>query len=775
MRIKNNLRISVLISFLIFTITASAQSVGLVLGGGGAKGLSHIGVIKALEEHHIPIDFVAGTSMGAIIAGLYATGYSPDEMVALIKSDDFTAWYRGLEEHDYATYIYRREAVPDMFGFSFGKDETWEKKRLKWALPVSLVSPYQMDLAVIQIFAQASARAEYNFDRLMVPFRCVSADIVNKRPYIARSGDLGSSIRASMTFPLVFKPIMIDSVLMFDGGVYNNFPWDVMERDFNPDLIIGSQCIENTKTPSEDDVVKQIGNLVMFESNYDIPPEKGVLISADYTMYALLDFNKVDEIMAKGYESAMAHIDELKERISRVSDPQELSRTRAAFKEGYLPLRFKEIKVGGSVSQAQQSFIDRTIRSDRNDVFDFDQLKYGYYRVLATKEVKTFHPRVEMRPDSLFNVYIKATQAAPLRILIGGNISSSSLNQGFLGLEYRLWGSTLAKTALDLWAGRLYNGVNLYWRHDLGIRPLFFYEVNVTGHRFDYFSGSQDLFYSDAHPNNMQETEVFATVSGGVPVAFNTSYVMKIGADIGVNYFTYFSVPDFSSVDIPERSLFKYISPSLTVHRNTLDYKQYPSRGNNQFFNFRYVTGWETHTPGSRSYRDSRTDKIHRSMFTARFYDESYYSFGDHFSVGVLIDIALGNSPFMTDYISTVMAQPAFQPTPHSKTLMLDQYRADTYLGCGLIPVVRFTPSIMLHLSGFYFLPYQKVMQGERGALYLAQPLSVHSWMGTAALVWQSPIGPVSLSTNFYDREVNKFYTQLNIGYLIFKRKALSR
>ena len=75
--------------------------------------------------------------------------------------------------------------------------------------------------------------------------------------------------------PLVFKPIMIDSVLMFDGGVYNNFPRDVMEHDFNPDLIIGVQCIENAKTPSEDDVVRQIGNLVMFASNYHIPEEKG--------------------------------------------------------------------------------------------------------------------------------------------------------------------------------------------------------------------------------------------------------------------------------------------------------------------------------------------------------------------------------------------------------------------------------------------------------------------------------------------------------------------
>jgi len=766
----------VLFGFLIFTTVASAQSVGLVLGGGGAKGLSHIGVIKALEEHNIPIDYVAGTSMGAIIAGLYAIGYSPDEMVALIKSDDFNTWYRGLDEHGYATYIYRREPVPDMFGFSFGKGEELEKKGLKLELPVSLVAPYQMDLAVLQIFGQAGARAGYDFDRLMAPFRCVSADVVNKKPYIARSGDLGSAIRASMTFPLVFKPIMIDGVLMFDGGVYNNFPRDVMERDFNPDVIIGAQCIENAKTPSEDDVVKQIGNLVIFETNYDIPEEKGVLISGDYTMYALLDFQKVDEIMTKGYESTIARIEEIKERITRVSDPQELSRRRASFREGYLPFRFKDVMVEGSVEPSQQEFIDRTIRLDRQEPFDFGQLKRGYYRVLATKEFKTFYPRALMRPDSLFDVYIKATKAAPFRLMIGGNISSSSLNQGYLGLEYRFWGATMAKTALDLWAGRLYNGANLYWRHDLGIRPLFFYEINVTGHRFDYFSGSQDLFYSEAYPNNMQESEVFATVNVGMPLSFHRSYALKIGADAGVNYFTYFSVPDFSSADSPNKATFRYLSPLLTINRNTLDYKQYPTRGNNQSITFRYVTGWETYLPGSRApLRNSGANDTHRAMFTARFFDERYHRIGDHFSMGILVDIAIGNSPFMSDYISTVMAQPAFQPTPHSKTLMLDQYRADVYLGCGLIPVVRFTPTFSLRLSGFYFLPYQKTMQDGWGNLYNAEALSVDSWMASAALVWQSPLGPVSLSTNYYDKEVNKLYTQLNIGYLIFKRKALSR
>ena len=764
-----------LLGFLIVTTTLTAQSVGLVLGGGGAKGLSHIGVIKALEEYNIPVDYVAGTSIGAIIAGLYAAGYSPDEMIALFKSDDFKAWYRGMDEHGYATYVYRREPVPDMFGFSFGPGQNLEKKGINLELPVSVVGPYQMDLAVVQIFGQAGARAGYNFDRLMVPFRCVTSDVVHKKPYVARSGDLGSAIRASMTIPLVFKPLMIDSVLMFDGGIYNNFPLDVMERDFGPEFIIGAQCAENAKMPTEDDVVEQMKNLIIFASDYHVPAEKGVLISADYTKFNIMDFQKIDELVSKGYETALAVMEEIQKRVVRTVTSQALADKRAAFRDGFMPLVFKDIKVEGSISRKQRHFIDRTLRYDSRKPFDFDQLKHGYYRVLATKEVNTFYPRAQMRPDSLFDVYIKATNAAPFRVMIGGNISSSSLNQAYLGLEYRFWKTSLAKTALDLWAGRLYSGFNLYWRHDLGVRPLVFYEINATGHRFDYFSGSQELFYSDAHPNKMQESEIFVTVNGGVPLSFYRSYVMKVGADIGTNSFRYFSIPDFTSIDTPEKTVFKYVSPSLTINRNTLDYKQYPSQGNNQLVNFRYIFGQETSTPGSRSHLEARTKQAPRSMFTARFFDESYYRMGSHFSMGMLVDIAWGYSTFMSDYISTVMAQPAFQPTPHSRTLMLEQYRADTYLGLGLMPVACITPSISFRLSGFFFLPYRKTMQDALGNLYRATPFSVHSWMASTALVWQSPVGPVSLSANYYDRESNKLYTQLNIGYLIFKRKALSR
>lgn len=234
--------IIVLLSLFILLPTR-AQKVGLVLSGGGAKGMTHIGVIRALEENGIPIDYVAGTSMGAIIGALYAMGYSPDDMEALLRSPDFKHWYTGTVETEYNYYFKENRPTPEFFTVHFGiKDSTRTKPQI---LPTSMVNPIQMNLAFVELFARATASCGGNFDRLFIPFRCVASDVYNKRPLIMKNGDLGDAVRASMSFPFVFKPIEIDSVLAYDGGIYNNFPTDVMREDFHPDIIIGSVVAAN--------------------------------------------------------------------------------------------------------------------------------------------------------------------------------------------------------------------------------------------------------------------------------------------------------------------------------------------------------------------------------------------------------------------------------------------------------------------------------------------------------------------------------------------------
>ena len=170
---------------------------GLSLSGGGAKGLSHVGVIKALEENDIPIDYICGTSIGAIVGGLYAIGYSPDEMMALFKSAEFESWYKGLPEPDFAT-LFLQGTSSSRPWWSFHslqlvnrKDDFGKEKRVRIGHAYEPVSPYPMDIAVLQIFTEASEAAGGNYDSLMVQFFCVASDIVNKKAVVMPQRQFG--------------------------------------------------------------------------------------------------------------------------------------------------------------------------------------------------------------------------------------------------------------------------------------------------------------------------------------------------------------------------------------------------------------------------------------------------------------------------------------------------------------------------------------------------------------------------------------------------------
>ena len=221
----------------------------MVLSGGGAKGAAHIGVIKALEENNIPIDYITGTSIGAIIGSLYAMGYSPEEMLELMLSKEFSYWQTGTVEEQYTYYFKEPYPTPEFAHFSIDMSDSLQIKAS--FLPQSLINPIQMNQAFMALFSQATAKAGWNFDNLFVPFRCVASDIYTKKPIIFKNGDLGDAVRASMTFPFFFQPIWKDSIPLFDGGIYDNFPVGPMKDAFHPDFIFGSTVSGGNKKPSE--------------------------------------------------------------------------------------------------------------------------------------------------------------------------------------------------------------------------------------------------------------------------------------------------------------------------------------------------------------------------------------------------------------------------------------------------------------------------------------------------------------------------------------------
>lgn len=293
--------------------SADSQSVGLVLSGGGSKGIAHIGVIKALEENDIPIDYITGTSMGAIVGGLYAAGYTPDEMMQLLLSKEFGYWSTGQIDPDYIYYFATEPPSPVMLSVPISSKRD-SIRAAKSAVPASLISPMPMSFAFMELFSGYTAQCGGDFDRLFVPFRCVASDCEAKHKVVLRSGRLGDAIRASMSFPVVFQPTRIDSMLLYDGGIYDNFPVDVMREDFAPSIMLGVDVSASSSGP-QTSLMAQIENLVIQNNNYDLPADQGIKMRINLDQFSLLDFPKAQQIYKIGYDHAMAMMDSIKSRV----------------------------------------------------------------------------------------------------------------------------------------------------------------------------------------------------------------------------------------------------------------------------------------------------------------------------------------------------------------------------------------------------------------------------------------------------------------------------
>ncbi|MBR4069995.1 MAG: patatin-like phospholipase family protein, partial [Bacteroidaceae bacterium] len=163
-------RLLSILSIVMITIIAQAQTVGLVLSGGGAKGIAHVGLIKALEEHNIPIDYITGTSMGSIVGALYAMGYTPDEMMEIFTSQEFLNWAFGVIPKENLYYFLVPEKTPEIVTFNLGQvtpdTTTNPTKILNRIIPESVISPLAMNFAFMDLFDRYTAQCGGDFDKL---------------------------------------------------------------------------------------------------------------------------------------------------------------------------------------------------------------------------------------------------------------------------------------------------------------------------------------------------------------------------------------------------------------------------------------------------------------------------------------------------------------------------------------------------------------------------------------------------------------------------------
>ncbi len=745
----------------------SAQSVGLVLSGGGAKGIAHIGLIKALEENNIPIDYVAGTSMGAIVSALYAVGMSPDEMIELIKSDNFKSWQTGKVDARDMFYFKQYDPTPEFGHFKIDVKDTTKTKTT--FLPVSLVNPIQMNLGFIELFAKPTALSGGDFDRLMVPFRCIASDVYNKQAVVFRKGNLGNSVRASMTIPFVFKPIEIDGNLLYDGGIYNNFPADVMLSDFNPDYMIGSVVVENPNKPKENDIMSQMENMVMQKTNYNIEKNRGVTIQFKLDDVGLLDFDKVDYLYELGYKKGLEYIKELKQRINRQVTPENMALRRFIFKSKQPDLVFKKISVSG-VSKNQEAYILSQIKKNERGEISFKDFRKTYFKLLSDKKIEEINPELTYDHESgYFNLNLKVKLNENLSVAIGGLISSISSNHAYLGLKYQ----TLRFYSLDLNAdaqiGDTYNAFQLSARIEIpSVVPL--YMKTLVGTSSKKYFESKRLFIQESAAAYLNQSETFCRVSFGTP--YKTTGRAILGLTYGVQTDEYSASTTTSSEVLLDETEHQLLGASLRFEKNTLNSVMYPSRGINVFLLNQAFSGKEEYFKNeSGRLVSSGTQRYYWGQ--SRFCIKKYIANKRGISIGTLLDVTASNKNAFKNYPSTLLQAPAFSPTPHSKIVFNEKLRAFNYLAVGIMPLWSTESGFQIRTEFYGFLPYQEIQRDSENKAILGKKLNSFSYLGEASLVYNLPIASIGVFANRYSFPSNNWNWGINIGFLLYNAKLI--
>ncbi|MEG1648272.1 MAG: patatin-like phospholipase family protein [Rikenellaceae bacterium] len=771
----------ILILLSVFLPKANAQKVGVVLSGGGAKGLYHIGILKALEDNDIPIDYIAGTSMGSIVGGMYASGMSPDEMLTIFRSNEISVWLSGKIEDRYQYFYKKPDPNGSMVSFDVNLKKIMERKRnpnlqdnddraaiinfneQRAAHFSSLISSVQLDLAMLKYFSSPTAAARNNFDSLFVPFRCVSVNIIRREEYLWKNGDLGKAIRSSMAIPLVFKPIIVDSMMMYDGGILNNFPWKELNADFNPDVIIGGICTGGKIDPSS--ITGQIELLTMSKTDYNLPDSVGVKISRNVDI-GMLDYAKVDYAVALGYEDAMKLIPQIKERVKRRVSGEDIASRRLKFQEKCPSLIFDDIDIMG-LTPHQVEYVESQLQIDRNKAIDFESFKSEYFKIVSGGMVDGDFPTAIYNPETgYYKINMSMTARSSFKAMAGVNISSANINEGYLSFQYSKTGRISSTQTLSGYLGNFYSSANFSTRYNFyGRRQPFYISSNLNYSFFDYGRGNNQRYsYGNRAFDYSRLNGYYFDAAIGMPVERLSKLELRyaMGRDIYKFDPINMSMPNLS----PHKSNFGYITANLSLSRNSLNYTTYPIRGLQQSITalitysdekFRHGLTVGGLTPPNVKRKDL--------WFGGSFYRDDYYPVVNHFSIGYTLQAIYTNMPSQANEYGTKLIAPGFYPTEHSKTLFLPDFHNASFAAVGIKPTIEWNDNIYLKTEAFVYFPDLTNYKAISDRL---------KYIISSSIVYQSPIGPVSLNYSHYDiKGMAKDYFTFNIGLIMFNKRGI--
>ncbi|WP_020532497.1 patatin-like phospholipase family protein [Flexithrix dorotheae] len=756
------------------------EKVALVMSGGGALGIAHLGVIKALEENNIPIDYVIGTSMGGVIAGFYAAGYSVEEMEEIVLSEDFQNWVKGKFDDDYRNIFYENQADPTIISLKLGIHEKFGVN-----LKSSFINDAALNFALAELLTPASAKVNGNFDSLFVPFRCVTSDVFSQVPVVLEKGNLANSVRASMNIPLVFSPVKVGDRYLFDGGIYNNFPVEDAKKIFKPDFTIGVNVSSNTlqEYPYGNDeyyLPDLMSYILVSKSDTVLASENGVYIHPDLDGFSSFDFEYARELLEAGYEIGQKRVDLIKNKLTRRIDQNEVKKKRIEFRAGIPELNIGGTRITSLTDSLSKYILNQEKLLNQNNP-NLDKVRNMYFHFAESDNFEALFPNFDFNPDKkTFDFNLKTKPNNNFKLKLGGALTNRSTTQLFLGLDYNLMKESDYRFGLNLYTGAFYFSSDF----SVHIRPPsrlpFYISPRFIFNQWDYRAG-KGLF------NNVESLQSFVLSKDlklGAEIGLSTGRKSKLA--FSVDYFAnndkYSPFENLVDVDSLSQTKFDGIVGKIGYYRNNLNRKQFASRGHFFETSIQYIAGQERFFPGAISrnsgiagLKDPQTNN--HDWFRLKISGEQYFPMGKY-TLGTFGEGMISNQPFFSNYKASKINAQQFYPLNDSRGLFLSQYRSYNYVAAGLKNIFSITSLLDLRAEVFLYMDLTPISTPENGIPEVDQEFNEKfdaRMVNSLALVYHSFLGPVSANLNYYEKNDGEgaWKIFLQLGFLIQNKKAL--
>jgi len=544
--------------------------VAVVLCGGGAKGAAHVGALRVIEEAGVPVDIIVGTSMGAIVGGLYSVGYTPDQMDSLFKSQDWE--YMLSDQVSRLDHSFTKKEYMDKYFLSLPLG-----KREKNFLGRGVVRGHN----VLNLLTQLTLgyHDSIDFNKLPIPFACVAQDIYNGEEVVLHSGHLPLCIRSSMSIPGVFAPVSIGDHLLIDGGMCNNFPVDVA-RSMGADIVIGIDVQNQLKTKKEDleNVLSVLGQLIdltgeeKYKKNVD---DTDIYIKVNVEGYSTASFTKVaiDTLIQRGTQAAMAKQTEL---LALGAKMKHVDNT--AFRQGIeRPTKFfvKDITFKGLDEHDQKMLMKRGHIAE-NDSISIDQIKQAVTMMYSVLNYASVNYQL-IENDEGFDLIFTTEEKKEGSVNVGIRFDSEEIAAMAMNITHRLGDLPLSASL----SGRL--GKRYGVRMDFTYSPFIFTQVNLG---YEYMYNDVNLYDFAKRLGNV--TYRHNTIDANIT---NLLFYFKLKFALGVKYenFNYNSFVYKNFDDLKYRSA-DYISYYAHVVYDSRNKKNFPSKGNVFTADYSFVT-----------------------------------------------------------------------------------------------------------------------------------------------------------------------------------------